>query len=77
MTGYKRDGYCRTGPDDAGNHSVAAIVTKQFLDFSAKQGNDLRKQANLKGGEKWCLCAGRWKEAYDARDGEDDPKVPK
>ena len=49
MTGYKRDGYCRTGPDDPGNHSVAGIVTDEFLEFSASQGNDLRKQAGLQG----------------------------
>lgn len=55
----------------------AAIVTEQFLDFSASRGNDLRKQAGLKGGQKWCLCANRWKEAFDARKGDEDPVVPK
>ena len=52
-------------------------MTDQFLDFTASQGNDLRKQVGLQGGQKWCLCAHRWKEAYDARDGPSDPKVPK
>jgi len=54
-----------------------AIVTAEFLDFSAKNGNDLRKQVGLKGGESWCLCASRWKEAFDAKSGQNDPKVPK
>lgn len=63
MTGYKRDGYCRTGPDDPGNHAVAAVVTDEFLDFSASRGNDIRKQVGIKDGTKWCLCTSRWKEA--------------
>ncbi len=66
MTGYKRDGYCRTGPDDPGNHTVAGVVTEEFLDFTASQGNDLRKQVGIKDGTKWCLCTNRWKEAFDA-----------
>ena len=66
MTGYKRDGYCHTGPDDLGNHAVAGIVTDEFLEFSASKGNDLRKQVGLKAGNKWCLCTSRWKEALDA-----------
>ena len=51
-------------------------MTQQFLDFSAARGNDLRRQAGLRPGQKWCLCAGRWKEAYDARQGDEDPVVP-
>lgn len=66
MTGYKRDGYCHTGPDDSGHHVIAGVVTNEFLDFSASRGNDLRKQVGLKGGQKWCLCTSRWKEAFDA-----------
>lgn len=75
MTGFKRDGFCRT-EGDPGNHSVAAVVTEQFLDFSASKGNDLRKQAGLKDGQKWCLCANRWKEAFDAKKDSKDPVVP-
>ena len=59
-----------------GNHSVAGIVTDEFLDFSASRGNDLR-QAGLRDGCKWCLCVARWKEAFEARSGDDDRKVPK
>ncbi len=59
--------------DGLGN---TAVVTDEFLDFSASRGNDLRK-IGLTGGCKWCLCTGRWKEAFDAREGEDDPVVPK
>lgn len=53
-----------------------AIVTNEFLDFSAARGNDLR-QAGLTDGCKWCLCVSRWKEAFAARTGDDDKKVPK
>ncbi|KAI1339836.1 hypothetical protein F5Y15DRAFT_415755 [Xylariaceae sp. FL0016] len=66
MTGFFRDGYCRTaGGLDPGNHAVAGIVTDEFLDFSASRGNDLR-QAGLTGGCRWCLCTARWLEAYRA-----------
>ncbi|OAL29323.1 hypothetical protein AYO22_02217 [Fonsecaea multimorphosa] len=69
MTGFYRDGYCRTGAADFGNHAVAGVVTEEFLDFSASQGNDLRT-AGLTGGCKWCLCTARWLEAFQAyRDG--------
>lgn len=54
----------------------AGIITNEFLDFSAARGNDLR-QAGLTEGCKWCLCVSRWKEAFDARIGDDDKKVPK
>lgn len=64
-SGFFRDGYCRTSPMDHGSHSVAGIVSTQFLDFSASRGNDLRL-AGLDDGCKWCLCAGRWKESFDA-----------
>jgi uncharacterized protein (DUF2237 family) len=55
---------------------TTGIVTNEFLDFSASRGNDLR-QAGLTDGCKWCLCVNRWKEAFDARTGEGDKKVPK
>ncbi|KXJ90206.1 hypothetical protein Micbo1qcDRAFT_205824 [Microdochium bolleyi] len=74
MTGFFRDGYCRTTTDgpgsstvaaDPGNHAVAGIVTDEFLDFSASRGNDLRT-VGLSGGCRWCLCTSRWLEAYQA-----------
>ena len=64
-TGFFRDGYCRTGPEDTGNHAIAATVSDEFLDFSAKNGNNLR-DVGVKGGMKWCLCTTRWKEAMQA-----------
>ncbi|KAH7394385.1 hypothetical protein BKA66DRAFT_509669 [Pyrenochaeta sp. MPI-SDFR-AT-0127] len=76
LTGFMRTGYCEAPKSDAGNHSVAGIVTDEFLDFSASRGNDLR-QAGLTNGCKWCLCVSRWKEAFDARTGLDDKKVPR
>jgi len=70
LTGYFRNGYCSTGPTDTGTHVVCAVVTDTFLQFSKDQGNDLISPApgfpGLKAGDKWCLCAHRWKEAYDA-----------
>ncbi len=72
LTGYFRDGCCNTGSDDRGVHTVCAVVTKEFLDFSKSRGNDLSTPLpayqfqGLKPGDKWCLCAARWKEAYDA-----------
>jgi len=77
-TGYARDGFCRAPSEDKSNHSVAGTVTAEFLDFSASKGNDLRKQVNLQPGQKWCLCASRWKEAFDAAAGNaSDKRVPK
>ncbi|KAK7181882.1 hypothetical protein DPSP01_009478 [Paraphaeosphaeria sporulosa] len=76
LTGFLRTGYCEAPRSDAGNHSVAGIVTNEFLDFSAARGNDLR-QAGLTDGCKWCLCVARWKEAFNARTGDDDRKVPR
>ncbi|KAF9729034.1 hypothetical protein PMIN01_12724 [Paraphaeosphaeria minitans] len=76
LTGFLRTGYCEAPRADAGNHSVAGIVTNEFLDFSAARGNDLR-QAGLTDGCKWCLCVARWKEAFNARTGDDDRKVPR
>lgn len=70
-TGYYRDGYCLSGPDDKGVHVVCAVVTKKFLDFSAGRGNDLMTPnppsfPGLVEGDRWCLCVKRWKEALDA-----------
>jgi len=70
MTGFYRDGCCSTGDDDFGTHTVCAIVTEEFLIFSLQKGNDLSTPRpeymfpGLKPGDKWCLCASRWKEAY-------------
>lgn len=72
MTGFYRNGCCDSGEDDRGQHMVCAVMTKQFLQFSKSKGNDLTTpmpQFNfpgLKPGDNWCLCAARWKEAYDA-----------
>ena len=72
ITGFYRDGCCNTGEEDKGRHTVCVILTKKFLRYSKKQGNDLitpRPMYNfpgLKPGDKWCLCAGRWKEAWAA-----------
>ena len=70
MTGYFRDGSCRTDKNDYGSHTVCAFVTEEFLEFSKIRGNDLktpRPELNfvgLKEGDSWCLCADRWLEAY-------------
>ncbi len=72
LTGYYRDGFCSTGNADRGVHVIAATITDEFLQFSKSKGNDLitpMPQYNfpgLKAGDCWCLCASRWKEAYDA-----------
>lgn len=72
LTGFHRDGNCRTGPHDRGLHSVCARVTEEFLAFSKAQGNDLSTPApqhgfpGLRPGDGWCLCAARWKEALEA-----------
>jgi len=72
LTGFYRDGCCHTGPDDHGRHTVCAVMTADFLRFTALRGNDLatpRPEYNfpgLKPGDRWCLCALRWKEAYEA-----------
>jgi uncharacterized protein len=71
-TGFFRDGYCCTGPQDTGRHVVCSIVTDEFLQFSLSRGNDLitpRPEYSfpgLKAGSKWCLCAQRWTEALGA-----------
>lgn len=72
VTGYYRDGYCTTGANDVGKHVIGATMTDEFLKFSKAQGNDLITAIphynfpGLKAGDNWCLCASRWKEAYDA-----------
>ncbi|KAF1830314.1 hypothetical protein BDW02DRAFT_559305 [Decorospora gaudefroyi] len=76
-TGFTRSGYCSVPPSDTGNHAIAGILTKEFLDFSAARGNDLRQVGGLTEGCKWCLCVSRWKEAFDARTGAEDRKVPR
>ncbi len=62
MTGYNRDGYCKTDSSDKGTHTVCSEVDDEFLEFTMSKGNDL---SMLKSGDRWCLCANRWKEAYD------------
>jgi uncharacterized protein (DUF2237 family) len=72
LTGYFRDGCCETDETDAGSHLVCARMTQAFLDFSVARGNDLVtpkpqwRFAGLKAGDRWCLCANRWKEALAA-----------
>jgi uncharacterized protein len=69
-TGYYRNGYCSTGPTDTGTHVVCAVVDDTFLEFTKSKGNNLITPQNsfpgLVAGDKWCLCALRWKEAYNA-----------
>lgn len=67
VTGYFRDGFCRTNETDFGRHALAGVLSDEFLSFSASRGNDLRT-IGLTGGCRWCLCVQRWKEAYDAFD---------
>lgn len=72
LTGYYRDGFCHTGAGDSGVHTVCAVMSDAFLKFSREQGNDLSTPRpeyefpGLTAGDRWCLCASRWKEAYDA-----------
>lgn len=72
MTGFFRNGCCETGPSDLGLHTVCAVMSDEFLLFSFARGNDLSTPRpdlgfpGLKAGDRWCLCAGRWKEALDA-----------
>jgi uncharacterized protein (DUF2237 family) len=72
VTGFFRNGCCETGPDDLGLHTVCAVMTAEFLAFSKAAGNDLSTPQpiyhfpGLKPGDRWCLCAPRWKEALDA-----------
>lgn len=72
LTGFFRDGCCKTGPEDVGSHLVCAVMTDEFLHYSQEAGNDLstpRPQWRFSGlveGDQWCLCIQRWKEAYIA-----------
>jgi uncharacterized protein (DUF2237 family) len=72
LTGFYRNGCCETGPEDVGQHTVCAVLTEEFLRFSMSVGNDLstpRPEYDFPGlnpGDRWCLCAPRWKEALDA-----------
>jgi uncharacterized protein (DUF2237 family) len=72
MTGFFRDGCCNTSREDAGSHTVCAVMTKEFLEFSRSRGNDLSTPVpefgfpGLRPGDRWCLCAPRWQEAMQA-----------
>lgn len=77
MTGWRRDGFCHTDYNDRGMHTVCCIVTSEFLEYSKMKGNDLITPKEeygfpgLKDGDHWCVCAGRWLEAY--KDGKACP----
>lgn len=70
VTGFFRDGCCNTSPQDAGSHTVCAVMTAEFLAFSKARGNDLSTPMpdyefpGLNPGDRWCLCAPRWQEAF-------------
>ncbi len=70
LTGFFRDGCCNTGDDDQGSHTVCVEVSREFLEFSRFRGNDLSTARpefgfpGLRAGDRWCLCAARWLEAY-------------
>lgn len=72
MTGFYRDGCCNTGEEDLGSHTVCAVLSTEFLNQQREAGNDLvtpRPEAGFPGlrpGDRWCVCAARWKEAYEA-----------
>ena len=72
LTGFYRDGCCKTDEHDAGSHVICAKVTQEFLDFSVAVGNDLStprpeyRFSGLKAGDRWCLCARRWQQAHEA-----------
>jgi len=72
LTGFYRTGCCHSGPDDFGLHTICVVVTDEFLEFSRARGNDLSTPLpefgfpGLSAGDRWCLCAARWKEALDA-----------
>jgi uncharacterized protein len=72
VTGFYRDGCCNTGAEDIGLHTVCVVLTAEFLLFSKSRGNDLSTPMpqygfpGLQPGDRWCLCASRWKEAFDA-----------
>jgi uncharacterized protein (DUF2237 family) len=72
LTGFYRDGYCNTGPDDHGSHTVCAVVTTEFLDHQKLVGNDLSTPMpqygfpGLRAGDRWSVCASRWLQSYEA-----------
>jgi len=72
LTGFFRDGCCNTSDEDVGSHTVCVVLTADFLEFSKAAGNDLSTPRpefdfpGLKPGERWCLCAARWREALQA-----------
>ena len=72
LTGYLRDGCCNSGAGDTGVHTVCAVMSDEFLEFSRSQGNDLSTPQpqwgfpGLRAGDRWCLCAPRWQEALEA-----------
>jgi uncharacterized protein len=72
MTGFYRDGCCSTGPDDLGSHTVCAVVSAEFLEHQRAVGNDLitprpeYRFPGLKPGDRWCVCASRWLQSYEA-----------
>ncbi len=72
VTGFYRDGCCNTGAEDLGLHTVCVVLTAEFLQFSKSRGNDLSTPMpqygfpGLNPGDRWCLCASRWKEAFEA-----------
>lgn len=72
VTGFFRSGCCETSEQDTGSHTVCAIMTEEFLKFSKSKGNDLSTPVpafdfpGLNSGDRWCLCAARWLEAYEA-----------
>lgn len=62
ITGFYRDGYCRTGIDDLGTHTVCAKMDKRFMEYTKKKGNNL--YSVVQPGQNWCLCEYRWNQAY-------------
>ena len=72
LTGFFRDGCCNTSEEDLGSHTICVVLTAQFLQFSKVRGNDLstpRPEFDFPGlnpGDRWCLCAARWREAFQA-----------
>ncbi|RAP36101.1 DUF2237 domain-containing protein [Candidatus Marinamargulisbacteria bacterium SCGC AAA071-K20] len=72
VTGFTRTGFCELHPEDQGLHTICIVISDDFLKFSKSSGNDLSTPVpgyqfpGLKEGDKWCLCATRWKDAYDA-----------
>lgn len=72
MTGFKRNGFCDTEPQDLGSHTVCAVMSAEFLAYSKARGNDLSTPRpewgfpGLQPGDRWCLCAPRWTEAWEA-----------